>query len=134
MFKRILTDVENLLGAYPVLRSQSYKQKLCREFQEMHAEMKVYDQLVHLGYFPVHEPQISGTSAKPDFVINDENQDNYFIEVKYRHESFEEILQSYGLSEYLLQTDYIDPNDDTRKTLDVIASAILMPDQMQHNR
>lgn len=125
MFKRILTDVENLLGAYPVLRSQSYKQKLCREFQEMHAEMKVYDQLVHLGYFPVHEPQISGTSAKPDFVINDENQDNYFIEVKYRHESFEEILQSYGLSEYLLQTDYIDPNDDTRKTLDVIASAIL---------
>ena len=123
-FRQYLLDIESFLKKYPIFSGDAYKKKICLEFLDVYAEMKVYDQLVNMGFDPEHEPEVCKAGSKPDFRIYDSDGNPYFIEVKCRYESFDEVLQSFGYSEHLPQTRFMALDDDTRKSLDVIISPI----------
>lgn len=119
-----LEQVNHFLTIYPRLMEWNYTDKIYDEFFSMLSEMKIYDQLRQLDFDPEHEPDVPGTNSKPDFSI-DFNDTTYFIEVKYRFDSFEEGASFMGMSKDPPQARFMSVDDPTRKTSRLVVTAIL---------
>lgn len=124
-FTTLLISLEKILEKHHThIISSNYSTKLLDDFFATYAELLVYDKLVSLEYSPEHEPTLRGTGVKPDFKVKLSEHQECFVEIKCRYSSFEEILQFEGLSRFLPETGFVNPDESTRKTLDVIISAL----------
>jgi len=51
---QLLRNVESFLEKYPLFSEDCYGRRICFEIFDVYAEMKVYDQLVNMGFSPEH--------------------------------------------------------------------------------